>query len=113
MWDRAAAHDVRHALFGGEHAVRVWVVPTRSAPPFTIVLACELEPAGRVGVHVQERDAEMVVGVDGEGVVVVDDEPHLLIAGAVAALPLGARLAIDNASPTEPFRYLILKASAA
>ncbi len=110
MWDRAEAHDVRSALFGGEGIVRVWVVPTRAAPPFSVVLACELEASGRVGVHVQAQDAEMIVGVTGEGVVIVDEVPTLLGPGAVVALPLGGRMAIDNASPVEPFRYLILKA---
>ena len=110
MWERSEPHDERRGLFGGEGIVRVWVVPTRATPPFSIVLACELEARGRVGVHVQAEDAEMIACVQGEGVVIVDDVPTLLVPGAVVALPLGSRMAIDNASPTDTFRYLILKA---
>ncbi|RYG82190.1 cupin domain-containing protein [bacterium] len=110
MWNRNDLHDLREALFGGEGVVRVWVVPTAVAPPFTVALACELDPAGRVGVHVQTDDAEVVIVVEGEGVAVVDGEPRSIEPGSVTALPLGSRLALDNASPSAPLRYLIVKA---
>lgn len=110
MWNRNEPHDVREAIFGGLGTVRVWVVPTTKAPPFTVALACELDPAGRVGVHVQQEDAEVLIVVEGEGVVLVDGEPRSAEPGSVTAVPLGSRLALDNASPTAPLRYLIVKA---
>lgn len=100
---------VRHALFGGERAVRVWDLGART-PPFTAVLYCELEPAGRVGEHVQETDDEIVVVVAGEAAIYVDDRAHGAVAGTAVALPRGSRLAIDNASRDAPVCYLIVKA---
>lgn len=112
MWNPNELHDVRVALFGGVGAVRVWVLRTRPAPPFTIALACELEPAGRVGTHVQHDDAEMVIGIEGEGIAIVDEVPHEIVPGSAVGVPLGATLALDNGSPDAPFRYLIIKARA-
>jgi hypothetical protein len=40
----------------------------------------------------------------------VDGRPHPCVGGAAVPLPLGATLSIDNASPTEPVRYVIVKA---
>ncbi len=100
---------VRTALFGGERAVRVWDLGART-PPFTAVLHCELEPGGRVGEHVQETDDEVVIVVSGEATIYVDGVAHGSVPGTAVALALGSRLAIDNASPDAPVRYLIVKA---
>ncbi len=102
--------DARHALFGGEGTVRVWDLGARVAP-FTAVLYCELEPGGRVGRHVQERDPEIVVVVEGEAVLRVDGRARACVRGGAVALPLGATLEIDNASIDAPVRYLIVKAA--
>lgn len=110
MWNRNEVHDVRERLFGGQHAVRVWVLATAPAPPFTVALACELEPAGRVGVHVQQDDAEVLIVIEGDGVAIVNGTPREITPGSITALPLGSTLALDNGSPTEPLRYLIVKA---
>lgn len=110
MWNRNELHDVREALFGGYHAVRVWNLPFAACAPFTVTLACELEPAGTVGTHVQQDDAELVHFLEGEGVAVVDGVPRVVLPGAVVALPFGSTLAIENASVEQPLRYLITKA---
>jgi quercetin dioxygenase-like cupin family protein len=102
----------REKLFGGEGAVTVWDLLGRAAaPPFTAVLSCELEPAGSVGRHEQQEFPEIVIGLGGDGEAWVDDHPTPLGAGDVVYLPLGAVLSIANHSPTEPLRYLIVKAS--
>ena len=75
MWNREHPHNVRHALFGGMHSVRVWNLVPAPAAPFTAVLACELEPSGSVGTHVQERFPEIVIGVEGTGTVEVNGVP--------------------------------------
>jgi quercetin dioxygenase-like cupin family protein len=102
--------SVRHALFGGTGAVRVWDLGA-TTPPFTAVLYCELDPGGRVGEHVQQTDQEVVVLVAGEAVLYVDGRARPCVAGDAVALPLGSKLEIDNASPSEPVRYVIVKAS--
>lgn len=90
----------------------MWVktlAPTLPAP-FTAALHCELDAGGRVGAHVQETDAEVIVGIRGEAVLYVDGVAHPLQPGGLVALPLGGRLEIDNASLDAPFVYLIIKA---
>ncbi len=102
--------DRRTALFGGRGAVRVWdLLGGRAAEPFSAVLACELEPGGSVGAHVQQRDPEIVVCVAGDGVAEVDGAPHPLGPGAVVHLPFGKTLAIANRSAAEPLFYFIIK----
>jgi quercetin dioxygenase-like cupin family protein len=97
-------------LFGGRGCVRVWdLLGAANAAPFTAVLSCELDAGGRVGEHVQQRDAEIVIGVAGSGVVWVNGVERGLPAGGVVHLPKGSVLALENPN-LEPFRYLIVKA---
>lgn len=106
--------DRREALFGGQGAVTVWnLLGVARAEPFTAVLACELEPGGSVGRHVQEHFPEIVIGLEGDGAAIVDGTPHEVTPGAVIHLPLGSVLALENLSPEAPFRYLIIKARSA
>jgi quercetin dioxygenase-like cupin family protein len=101
----------REALFGGTGEVLVWdLMGGARFPPFTAVLACELAPGGRVGVHRQEQYPEIVVVTEGVGTAKVDGAPCPLEIGTVIALPLGSTLALANSSDTEPLRYLIIKA---
>ncbi len=105
--------DRREALFGGDGAVTVWDLLGRAAAePFVAVLSCELDPGGSVGRHQQTHFPEIVVGLEGDGVAVVDVEPHSLAPGDVVHLPLGAVLAIENLSVETCLRYLIIKARA-
>ena len=113
LWDRNLPHAVRHELFGGQGAVRVWALTATPALPFTAVLACELEPAGSVGAHVQEQYPELVIGISGSGTVKVNDVPVAFGAGHVVELAQGHTLAISNGSNLEPLRYLIIKAQGA
>ncbi|HEX6764009.1 MAG TPA: cupin domain-containing protein [Polyangiaceae bacterium] len=99
----------RRELFGGTGTVRVWDLgPT--PPPFTAALFCQLDPGGQVGEHVQATDQEIIVVVAGEAVLYVDGRPRGCVPGDAVGLPLGSTLAIDNASSTEPVRYVIVKA---
>lgn len=101
----------QEALFGGEGSVFVWdLLGSKKAAPFGAVLACELEAGGRVGRHVQEHMPEIVIGLSGDGVAIVDGDAQELGPGAVVHLPLGSVLAIENVSPEMPLRYLIIKA---
>lgn len=102
--------DVREALFGGRGEVRVWSVLAAGAEPFTAALWCELAPAGSVGPHVQEEFPELIIGVSGEGQASVNGEACELGPGDSVFLPLGAVLALENRSQSEPLRYLIVKA---
>jgi quercetin dioxygenase-like cupin family protein len=103
--------DRREALFGGTGEVLVWDLMERVAlRPFTAVLACELAPGGRVGTHVQEHYAEIVVVTEGEGTAELNGVAHPIAMGAALALPLGATLALANGSSEQPLRYLIIKA---
>jgi quercetin dioxygenase-like cupin family protein len=105
-----ARASVRKELFGGTGSVRVWDLGA-ARPPFTAVLYCELDAGGRVGEHVQKSDHEVVIVLAGEAVLYVDGSARGCVPGDAVALPLGSRLAIDNASPSENVRYLIVKAS--
>lgn len=103
--------DRRTALFGGQGTVTVWnLLGRQSAPPFSAVLSCELEPEGYVGEHVQQRDPEIVLGLAGDGEATVGDRRHSLGPGDVVFLRHGEVLAIRNRSSSEPLRYLIIKA---
>lgn len=64
-----------------------------------------------MGPHVQDRCAEVVIVTEGRGQAFVDDETFDLSPGIVVPLPLGATLALSNASDREPLRYLIVKAT--
>ena len=81
-----------------------------AAPPFSAVLSCELEAGSSVGRHVQQRDPEIVIGLDGDGEATVNDEPWPLGPGDVVYLKHGDVLAIFNRSDVTPLRYLIIKA---
>lgn len=99
------------SLFGGRGAVYVWdLLRQKQAPPFSAVLYCELEVGGEVGKHRQQRDPEIVIGVAGSGVAIVDDVECALEPGAVVHLALGATLSIRNKG-SEPLEYLIVKAT--
>lgn len=111
MWNRSSPHDRRERLFGGDGAVLVWnLADPRPRPPFGAVVACELEGGGRVGPHVQQEFAEIVIVVEGEGVAQVAGAPVTLQPGVVVQVPLGHVLALENSSPLQPLRYLIVKA---
>ena len=104
----------QEALFEGTGTVAVWDLLGRiSAPPFSAVLSCELEPNGVVGKHVQQRDPEILVGLSGDGEAEVDGGVHALVAGAVIYLAHGQTLSIRNRSTEEPLRYMIIKAQMA
>jgi quercetin dioxygenase-like cupin family protein len=113
MFNRQLPHAIREQLFGGQGAVRVWALTAAPAPPFTAVLACELDPGASVGAHVQEQYPEIVIAISGRGSVRVNDVPAPFEAGEVVELPHGSTLAISNGSDTEPLRYLIIKAQMA
>jgi len=110
MWTGRGTPDKRRALFGGTGEVRVWSLLPRVPDPFDCVLGCELDPAGSVGPHVQDLCSEVVIVTEGTGRAFVDDQAFDLVPGTVVPLPLGATLALDNASADEPLRYLIVKA---
>lgn len=109
MWNRDTPHDVRTELFGGRGSVRVWNSLPRPIVPFCAVLACELDPGASVGPHVQTEFAELVIVVSGTGRASVGAHGRALASGVVLELPVGETLAIENASPTEPLRYFIVK----
>lgn len=108
--DRATA-DRRADLFGGAGVVCVWSLLRSAAPPFSAVLACELDPGGNVGTHIQQRDSEIVVCLAGEGTATVDGQAQRMRPGSVAYLAFGKSLAIRNDSSHAPLRYLIVKAT--
>ena len=81
--------------------------------PFTAVLACELSPGGRVGVHRQELYPEIVVVIEGAGSAELDGAKVPVAVGTLLALPLGSTLSLTNESTSVPLRYLIIKAEAA
>ncbi len=100
-------------LFDGVGDVQVWnLLAERRMPPFAAVLACELDPGGRVGRHVQEHFPEIVVGLSGRGEARVAGQAQPLEPGDVVHLPLGKPLELLNLSSDEPLCYLIIKARA-
>ncbi len=110
LCDRELPHAIRHDLFGGSGAVRVWDLAPAPSLPFTAVLACELSPGGSVGRHLQEHYPEIVIGISGTGSVSVDGVTTVFGGGSVVALALGSTLALVNDSDDQPLRYLIVKA---
>lgn len=104
--------ETRSKLFGGEGAVRVENLHGTLCAPFTAALHCDLSPGGSVGRHVQSDDDEIVIALAGDAVAYVNGAPRAMVPGAVVALPRGATLEIVNASVTDPFDYLIIKARA-
>ncbi len=100
-------------LFGGSGTVLVWdLLEGKARGPFKGVVSCELEPAGSVGRHVEERYAELVIGVEGTGEVRVGGKANALMAGDVVYLPRGEVMEILNLSGDVPLQYLILKVPA-
>jgi mannose-6-phosphate isomerase-like protein (cupin superfamily) len=79
-------------------------------PPFGAILACELEGGGSVGAHQQEELAEVLIVIEGEGAARVGGAPVSVRPGVVVEIPLGQTLALENASPDRPLRYLLVKA---
>lgn len=90
----------------------VWdLLAGQPAAPFTAVLSCVLEAGGHVGRHVQQRDAELVVGLSGRGEATVDGRVVPLGPGTVVYLPFGSTLELRNEQVDAPLRYLIVKAT--
>ncbi|MEZ4222030.1 MAG: cupin domain-containing protein [Polyangiaceae bacterium] len=112
LFDRTRPHDAREGLFGGRATVRVWDLDPRPLAPFAAILACELEPSGSVGAHVQQECPEIVLGISGVGRASVNGVWTELQAGAVVQLPWGATLSIENSSTSDALCYLIIKAHA-
>lgn len=109
---KPVADDVRTGLFGGTGTVSVWnLLGRQRAAPFTAALACELSPAADVGRHVQQRDAELLIGLEGTGLVTIAGATKTFGAGVVHHIAFGTSLAIRNTSGTAPLRYLIVKAT--
>ncbi len=108
------APDERADLFGGRGVVKVWnMMGGQSMPPFSAALACELDPGGRVGPHVQQQDPEIVVGIAGLGEAKVGGRQYSLRPGDVVYLAFGETLEIINHLDDTPLQYLIIKARAA
>jgi quercetin dioxygenase-like cupin family protein len=104
--------DVRENMFGGSGTVLVWnLLGSQVAPPLTAVLSCELAEGGRVGRHVQQRDAEIVIGVSGCGEAKIDGKAIPFGPGAVVYLPFGSNLELVNERDDAPLCYLIVKAT--
>jgi mannose-6-phosphate isomerase-like protein (cupin superfamily) len=112
MWNGRGQPDRREALFGGVGEVRVWSLMDGALPPFDCVLGCELDPAGSVGVHVQNQCTEVVIVTEGHGEAKVGDATIALTPGVVVRLPLGEKLALANGSEVDLLRYLIVKVNA-
>ena len=91
--------------------MQVWNLLGRTAaPPFSAVLWCELEAGGRVGRHRQQQDPEIVLCMEGNGLVSVGRKKLPFNPGDMAYLPHGEVLGIENQSQDTPLRYLIIKA---
>jgi quercetin dioxygenase-like cupin family protein len=104
---------VREDLFGGKGAVKIWDLLRQSKiEPFVVALACELDPGGSVGPHVQQEFPEIVICTGGQGTATVNGQAHELVPGALVPLQHGQTLALENASSSEPLRYLIIKGRA-
>lgn len=88
----------------------MWSLLRTTMPPFDCALGCELDPSGSVGVHVQDKCSELIIGLEGAGEVSVNDVVTTLAPGVVVALPLGDTLAVSNTSSSAPLRYMIVKA---
>jgi quercetin dioxygenase-like cupin family protein len=111
VWNRSWPHDRRLRLFGGSGAVLVWnLCDGGPKPPFGAILACELEGGGSVGTHAQQEFAEVVIVLEGQGRAHVAGAPVPLQPGVTLEIPLGHTLALENGSPQDPLRYLIVKA---
>jgi mannose-6-phosphate isomerase-like protein (cupin superfamily) len=109
MWTGRGDPDRRKDMFGGRGEVRVWSLMDGDLPPFDCVLGCELDPNGLVGVHVQDRCAEIVIVTEGHGEARVAGRPIALVPGTVVRLPLGEALSLTNGSDVDVLRYLIVK----
>jgi quercetin dioxygenase-like cupin family protein len=105
--------SLRHRdLFGGCGEVRVWdLLGKRRIAPFMAVLACELDPGGSVGTHLQAEFPEIILFTEGHGRVRVDGVAKTVRPGTLIALPLGHSLAIENRSAERALGYLIIKAA--
>jgi len=104
---------LRADLFGGSGTVKVSSLLNGPAEPFTAVLSCELAPKGHVGRHIQQEFPEIVIGLEGDGQVIIGGAPHALTPGVTVYLPLGEVMELRNHSETQPLRYLIIKARGA
>jgi mannose-6-phosphate isomerase-like protein (cupin superfamily) len=58
----------------------------------------------------QQEFAEVLIVVEGEGVARVAGSSIAMQPGVVLEIALGQTLALENASPERPLRYLIVKA---
>ncbi len=100
-------------LFDGQGDVLIYnLIGNKNLPPFEAVLACELEPKGFVGAHVQQSAHEIVIITEGEGIAQVNGLPQELVPGSVVYLPFGKELMLRNSSIDKTLRYLIIKVSA-
>ena len=97
-------------LFGGKGVVDIHSLLKGNAAPFSAALHCELEAGGFVGKHRQQRDPELVIGISGEGIVMVNGVESVLGEQSAVYVPFGAVLSIRNLSEIDSLQYLIIKA---
>ena len=79
----------------GEYFVRTLLDRTTNAG-FKYVRDLTPPPGSTIGLHPHEGDEEIYFVIEGEGVMVVDDEEHPFEAGAVCLTPSGHSHALRN-----------------
>jgi len=110
MGDDTRPVFVSQNLFGGRGTVRVQeLLAQQKATSIASVLACELEPGGSVGTHVQQQYDEVVIFNAGIGSAEVNGQARDVGPGVVLALPCGATLMLNNPGP-DALQYYIVKA---
>ena len=104
--------QIRTQLFGGKGSVATWdCLSNVTAGPFTAALWCTLEPGGSIGSHHQQRDAEVVLCIDGDGDISVGSTTQRFQRGELAYVPVGESLSIRNRCDQKGLHYVIIKAS--
>lgn len=99
-------------IFGGSGAASVWNLPGRQpAGSYTAGMACELGSGGEVGHHAQQRDTELLIGLDAMGIVTVAGMATGFGPGPVEHVRRGTSIAVWNAGDAVPLRHLIVKAT--
>jgi quercetin dioxygenase-like cupin family protein len=103
-------HFQQQDLFGGKGIVEIESLLPKGSFPFSAVLWCSLEANGSVGAHRQQRDPEIVLCVQGQGVVTVNGVVYPFSPKKMVFVPYSAVLSIENSSAIHPLEYLIIKA---
>ncbi len=80
--------------------VSVQLLISKTHTPHASTIRAKVNPGAEITTHTHERETEVVYILDGEAILVLDDEQHTLLAGACVSIAAGTPHSLRNEGDT-------------